>query len=527
LNSQQKLAILQDEYFSLYLAIYHHRTHRNKPLTFIGLPYLIDIYKDNSDKKVLIKSTQSGISEYLIIEAIKKTFHEKRNVFYVMPTDKLKNQFVNTRFEQSVEYTKLYSKIFKESSYNNKSVKQVGNASIFFAVSNSRNNFTSFPADDLIIDELDECNLENVEMANERLAFSDSPKEIRVANPTYPDLGIDYEWNKSDKKRWFLTCSCGHTFTPDFFKNVVREEKKNDFVILDKEFDFESNKDIDLICDKCYRPVNRYEKGEWIKEKASPVSGRQLNQLFSSKRKLRDIVLQFTEALPNEIKMQRFYNGTLGQAYIGRGAQINDDIISSCVSDYMLPITCKETCVIGIDVGKRLHTVIFALTNLDGRLKMRLVFAGELVFTVTKDKIDVSELVDLFSRYNIKAGLIDAAPEFRLSQMIAASFKQIWRCQYLTENPRDLLDKKTKVFKTDRTASMDAVKEQMILTNLLLPKDIDRINDFKEHLKAPIRIYQEKETTNGRWVWREGNKPDHYFHAVNYANIAKRLLLAT
>jgi phage terminase large subunit GpA-like protein len=119
----------------------------------------------------------------------------------------------------------LYRGIFKDAEYDNMSVKQVGNASIFFAVSNSRNNFTSFPADDLIIDELDECNLENIEMAPERLAFSRDPQEIRVANPTYPEIGIDWEFQKSDKKYWHIKCPCGHVFVPDFFKNVVRQIK--------------------------------------------------------------------------------------------------------------------------------------------------------------------------------------------------------------------------------------------------------------------------------------------------------------
>lgn len=518
---------LELTYHPLYLALNHHRTHKNEAMSFKDFPFLIDIYKDPAKNRVLMKSTQSGITEYLIVLVIEKTKFQKRNVFYVMPTDKIKNQFVNTRFDQSVQYTPLYRGVFKEANYNNMSVKQVGDASIFFAVSNSRSNFISFPADDLIIDEEDECNSENLEMAPERLAFSKDPQEVRVANPTYPDFGIDFHWQKSDKKHWFVNCHCGHKFVPDFFKHVLVQESDDEYTILDRGYDPFKEHDARLICDKCHKPTNRYSGGEWVPETKSYISGRQLNQLFSSRKPIRKIINQFNEALTNEIKMQRFYNGTLGLPYLGSGAQITDEMINDCIQDYMLPSKCKNTCVIGIDVGKRLHTVIFRLISAYGQCKMQLVYAGELRFSVTKNSIDISELTDLHKRFNIKAGIIDARPESRLSRMICQNFPKIWRCDYLSDNPKDQVDIPNKIFKTDRTASMDGVKEQMILTNIMFPKNINRVAEFRDHLKAPIRVFEEREGTNGKWCWREGNKADHYFHAVNYANIAKKMLLST
>ena len=518
---------LIENYPALYLAINHHRTHKNTKLTFVNFPYLIDIYKDRAKKKVLMKSTQSGITEWLIIVAIVKAYYQKRNIFYVMPTSKLKNQVVNTRINQSIQYTPFYRSMLKESVYDNMSVKQIGSASIFFAVSNSKSNFTSFPADDLIIDELDECNFENLEMAPERLAFSSDPQEIRVANPTYPGIGIDFEYQLSDKKNWHITCKCGHEFIPDFFNNIVRQEGEDEFIIRDKNFDLTSDKDANLICDKCDAPVYRYEKGRWINLAKSPVSGRHLNQIFSSRKKLRDMIAQFNLALNSAPKMQRFYNGTLGLPFIGTGMQITDEIINSCKADYLLPNSCKEPCVIGIDVGKKMHTTIFKIIKNADQYKMQLVFAGELFFTVTKEKIDISELTYLYRRYNIVAGIIDARPEDRLARLICQNFRSMWRCVYLSENPKDQVDQESKIYKTDRTSSMDGVKEQLTLANIILPANINSIPGFTEHLKAPVRVFEERETTNGKWVWREGHKDDHYFHAVNYANISKKLILNT
>jgi len=529
MNISKINSYLKIKHPALYLAINHHKTHKNTKITFINFPFLIDIYKDKAKKKSIMKSTQSGITEFLIILVIAKTYYKKRNIFYVMPTAKLKNQVVNTRFNQSIQYTPFYSNLFKEAKYDNMSVKQIGEASIFFAVSNSKSNFTSFPADDLIVDELDECNLENLEMAPERLAFSIDPQELKVANPTYPGLGIDYEYNLSDKKNWHITCDkCKLEFVPDFFKNVVVQEDIDEYIIRDKNFDPYGDKDVNLICEKCGTPVYRYKEGIWLSTAKSNISGRHLNQLFSSRKQIREMITQFNNGLSNETKMQRFYNGTLGLPYIGRGAKINDDIIKGCIDNYRLHNTtsCKEPCVIGIDVGKKLHTSVFRVINNTGQYKLKLVFLGELHFSVNKLRIDISELVELFRNYNIKAGIIDAKPEDRIARMICQNFKEIYRCIYLTENPIDQINKEYKVFKTDRTSSMDGVKEQMILENFIFPENIFEYKNFVNQLKAPIRVFEKKEEKEGRWVWREGHKDDHYFHSLNYANIAKKLLLS-
>jgi hypothetical protein len=510
-----------------HIAVNHHRTHKNNQLSFVNYPYLIDIYKDTSPKMVLKKSTQSGITEYLIVRTIYRSYTLKRNIFYVLPTEKLKNQFVNARFDQSVQYTELYRGMFVDSIYNNMSIKQVGSASIFFAVSNSRSNFTSFPGDDIVVDEMDECNFENLAMAPERVAFCFDPTEVFVGNPTLPDIGIDSEFSLSDQKHWFLTCECGHKFTPDFFLNIVQQIDDNDYMIIDKSFDsFHSTRDINIICEKCGRPVDRHSHGEWVKKNDIPdVSGRQMNQLFTSNKKIKTIVSQFNEGLNNDIKLQRFYNGTLGLAYIGKGARIDDELIDSCVKDYPLPYKCKGPCAIGMDVGNVITTTVFnIIKNEFGAYTLRLVFAGNLQLSVTKEGIDISELEDLFHRFNIIIGGVDAKPEIRVAKMIAATWSNIFRVNYLTDNPNDSFDEKNKEFKTDRTAAMDNIKNDMRLGGILFPRDLDTVQGFRDQLKAPMRIFEEKDGGNGRWVYREGNKADHFYHSMVYAQQAVRLL---
>jgi hypothetical protein len=256
------------------------------------------------------------------------------------------------------------------------------------------------------------------------------------------------------------------------------------------------------------------------------ISGRHLNQLFTSNVKISDLVEKFELALHNPTKLQRFYNGCLGLAFEGEDSKITDDIINNCIGNFSLQPRMKDRCVIGIDVNTLLNIVVFRLIqDNDDRYIMQLVHAGELRFDVSTNSINISELTELYARYNIVAGIIDSRPEIRLSKLIAYNFKNIWRCEYLTDAVKDVLDRNNKIYKTDRTSSMDNVREQLITKKIELPVDIDRVVGFRDQLKAPLRILEERAVAGERWVWREGNHADHFFHAVNYACIAKKLLL--
>ena len=87
-----------------------------------------------------------------------------RSIFYVIPKWELKNRFVKNRFDISVDKTKMYMDMKKQEensffkSASSMSLKHFGNGSITFVGSNSKSGFAEFPADDVIIDELDYCN---------------------------------------------------------------------------------------------------------------------------------------------------------------------------------------------------------------------------------------------------------------------------------------------------------------------------------------------------------------------------------
>jgi len=515
---------IQEDYNELYVAINEHHTHNNKLITFKHYFYMKLIYLDRSDFIVIKKGTQAGATEWLIINAILKSA-SGRSVFYVLPTYELKNRFVKNRVDRSIEYTPYYKRLLKQkiSRFSEStSLKHIGLGSIAFVGSNTPNAFTEYPADDLIIDEYDQCNQENLNMAWERLSASKDKRIIEVSNPTLVDFGIDREYNRSKRYEWLIKCEhCNEWQGLDFFKNVVKEIEEKEYIIRDKNWDRESNKDINLICVKCGKALDRFQMGEWIAHnRKANISGYHINKLFSTNVSIFEVLQRFEEGLKDESKLQRFYNGDLGVSYTASGSKINYDILNQCKGDYNMQDSSKNSCIIGIDVGDKLHTIIGEF-NPDGRIK--LIYINELH--------DYDDIKELYSRFNIKFGCVDALPETRLSKRLC-TLKGMFRVFYGGKIKKETIDIKNRILTVDRTSSLDGVKESFLTQSILLPQNADRIlplnkdgvSEFYFEMCNATRIYDDK---NKVYKWVEGSLPDHYMHAMNYMLISKKLLMKT
>jgi hypothetical protein len=512
---------LSSEYPVLNTFIKHHRTHKDVPASLVGYPYLIEFLKDKSRDIRVIKSTQCGATEVLVVNAIEDC-RKGRNVFHVLPTYLLKNQFVSERFDKSVAFTPYYKQLVKGDNRftDNASLKTIGKGAIAFVGSNTTSAFTSFPADTLIIDERDECDQNNLVMAEERLSASKSPRTIEIGNPTFDDFGIDYEFKKSNRKLWHIKCdSCNSWFVPDFFKHVVQEVEDNNYVVLDKEFDNTNpSKEIRLIC-TCGAAVNRYKSGKWVKTATSPseISGYHISKLFSTNVRLRSMVDKFNEGLTNDTKLQRFYNGDLGLPYTAKGAKIDFSMLNSCKRDYTIQVGSEKGCVSGTDVGSLLHTTIGELTP-DGDIRTLSISAPT----------NFDDLLALYKRFNIKLGCIDAMPDLHYAKKVRDSHRGIFPV-FVSKVKVDKVDTDKRTISVHRTAFLDALKESFMLENVWLPKNADKldptesdgISEFYHQVCNSVRVYSEDKD---EYNWIEGSKPDHYMFALGFMVLARKLL---
>ena len=139
------------------------------------------------------------------------------------------------------------------------------------------------------------------------------------------------------------------------------------------------------------------------------------------------------------------------------------------------------------------------------------------------------QLIDTLRLYNAKIGDIAGLPERNLSKKICSLFRGFFR-NYYGDVKVEKVDINNKIITADRTSSLDAVKSAILTKEIILPKNADQLDphapdgmsEFFYEMCTSTRVYdKEKE----KYSWVEGGNPDHYFHAMNYLLLAKRLAL--
>ena len=518
-NEQKQSNFLMKNETFLWVSMKHHRTNKNKMLNFKDNPFLVDIFRDKNPYMVVMKSTQNGLTEYLIARELFEAIHEGRAIFHVLPTRELMGRFVKNRINRTINFSKYYASLAhtSEKSSDAMSLKDFGKGTVAYVGSNSPSAFAEFPAETLIIDELDHCEQTNLDMAWERLSFAVDKRQVKIANPTIEGFGIDIEFGNSDQKYWNIKHDCGEWVKPDFFIHVVRQVDTNDYMVIDKDWDRHSDKDINMICHKCGKPIYRRSIGEWVATYPDRVrSGRQIAKLYSSNTWISEIVERFEKGLTSDVAMQRCYNGDFGIPYTAPGAKLTAGDLDNCKIGETMPRYIKEgdtACIAGADIGAMIHVRISQILP-DGRL--RAVYIGSVK--------EFEDLIELSNRYRVVCGVVDAMPETRLSRSLCARLPSWFMCYY-REVQRDLVDIPNKIVTVERTQALDAVKEAYLTKKILLPVNAREIPEFYEHMTASTRVYDET-LVKPRYVWKEGSKADHFFHAEAYQLLAQKLIVA-
>lgn len=324
--------------------------------------------------------------------------------------------------------------------------------------------------------------------------------------PTVPEFGINEQFLASDQREWHLTCEhCGEWQFLTFEDNVLVETGE-------------------VVCRKCRRTIDRLGSGQWVpKHPGRPVHGYHISKLFSPMTTIRELIEASQKTAAHEI--QEFYNSDLGLPHVPEGGQLSMDLIDACREDFVCPETAKD-CTMGVDVGTYLHIRISAV-GVDGT--RRAVFIGRAR--------QFEELDQLMGRFQVRQCVIDALPE----QRKALEFCERWarravRCFY-EDNPESrkewlTLTPEEHKLTVHRTMACDYMLDSFIQRRNKLPKnardlDVDGQgkSQYYQQLCAPSRIVEVN--AHGQPVARyvHGSKPDHYFHAEVYDEIAARVLL--
>jgi hypothetical protein len=516
------------------------------PYSFKFHPWCRALHDSKASWNVSMKSAQAGFTEVGINVALHTIDVLRKNVLYVLPTMGDASDFSRSRFNPALSMSPYLKRIFTDA--NNVGLKMAGCTSLYIRGSRGDSNLKSIPVSVLILDELDEMDQSQIELALQRLRGQPEKKVWFISTPTVPGHGVSLEFAKSTQEHFRFRCPgcnkmdefsfpdsikiCGDDMTdPDVYKSHFRctlcnykykMAKKGNFVLQD---------------DKLQTLVNT---GVWeptVKGTDPDRRGFKINQLYSYTVSPAEIVIDWFKGQTNAFAKQEFHKSILGEPYIGEKSQVTDIMISNAIRQYGIKTLAPKPgdnrmITMGIDRGEWCNYVICEwfyppnLLDLNTHADCRVLDAGKFHqedFEVYPDR--------LMHEYQVRACVVDMEPGAQDARRFSRRFPGfVWMHKYIEgragkEMAIDDDGSYAPMLKTDRTNWLDISLGRFYAGKIELPNDLPR--GFAEQIKNLVRLYEQDKHGKPFAIYRNFGKPDHYGHALNYAEMALPCAAAT
>lgn len=501
-------------------------------------PWCRELHDSTATWNVSMKSAQAGYTEVGINIALYTVDVLKKNVLYVLPTLGDASDFSKSRFNPALRMSDYLKGVFTDA--NNVGLKMAGNTSLYIRGSRGDANLKSIPVSVLILDELDEMDKSQIDLALQRLKGQPEKKVWFISTPTVHNHGVSLEFAKSTQEHFRFKCpGCSRMdeFTfPDSLK--ICGEDMNDPDCYKSYYQ----------CTMCaYKYHHEYRDNRCFQDEKlmaltntgiwePTVSGTdpdrrgfKINQLYSYTVSPAEIVMEYFKSLANNYSKQEFHKSVLGEPYVGEQSQVTDDMIVRAIKQY----NCKQLAVkpgegrmitMGLDRGKWCHYVIAEwfypefTTDLNASAECRILDAGKF------HEEDMEVYPDrLMHEWQVKACMVDMDPGPQEARRFARRFPGfVWLNRYREgrsgkEMTIDDDGSYAPVATVDRTNWLDISLGRFYAGSIEIPMDIPR--SFGEHIKALVREYEEDKHGNPVAKY-ENYGADHYGHALNYAEMA-------
>jgi len=489
--------------------------------TFLHHPWVKDMHDCNAELMIGQKAAQMAYTETALNKCFFAIDMKGQSVLYVLPasTPDAKD-FSTSRFDPALENCKHLRQLFTD--VKNIHHKRAGFANLFIRGSRSRSQMKSVPAGLIILDEVDEMVQQNISLVFERVSGQTQYQIVMISTPTVDNYGINYYFKQSSQDHYFFKCPHCSRLTELIFPDclVITAKDINDPDIIKSH----------IICKECKHILDHEDKihflsiknAKWVPSYTDRLSrGFYINQLYSMTVKPYVLAQAYFRAQHDAHDEQEFYNSKLGLTHTVEGAKITDANLNSCIGDYKMPNNNTSGLVtMGVDVGKYLHYEIASWSvnqrgsDLNAAARSRILKVGKVEH--------FEELDNLVRQFRVLYSVVDANPERRKAFEFASRFWGYARiCFYgrgIVGKTIHMHDESELSLTVDRTSWMDCSLGRFKAKTVQLPQDTPL--EYKEHIKAPVRVYDKDQDGNptGRYV--TGHEDDHYAHAHTYAEIA-------
>jgi len=493
-------------------------------------PWSREMHDCNAEMMIGQKAAQMAYTETALNKAFYAIDVKGLSVMYVLPASKPDaSDFSTSRFDPALELSPHLATIF--SNVKNVGHKRAGSANLFIRGSRSRSQLKSVPVAKMIFDEVDEMIQANIPLAFEKTSGqnADEIQNFLLSTPTIDKYGINAYFVDSSQEHYFFQCPYCSRFielTGDCL--IVTSDDISDAEIMKSH----------IICTSCKHILPHEEKvnflkdkksggtAHWVEQKTNQMArGFQINQLYSMSMPPYKIAISKIKAETNPADEQEYWNSKMGETHTVEGAKISDAQIIECTRGYTKIQSCPADtlCTMGVDVGKWLHIEItqwFFEKGMIPSTDISLMATGRLMWEGKRQHFE--ELDVLMHQYNVKFCVIDANPERRKAIEFAQRFWGFVRMCYYGNNVAGktihLHADEEHAVTVDRTSWMDLSLGRIKRNALHLPKDLSL--EYKDHIKAPVRVYRKDKNDNPVGSYITGNEADHFAHARNYCEIA-------
>lgn len=501
------------------------------PWKFDYHPWLREMHDSTASFNVGQKSAQMGYTEAMLNIVFYRIDVMRMDCLYLLPaTQPDARDFSASRFDPALELSPHLAKIFSD--VKNLGHKRAGTTNLYVRGSRSKSGLRSIPVGFIAFDEVDVMDQENIPLAMERASGQLEKLIWMISTPTLEGEGINKYYKDSTQEHFFFKCpGCSRTMEFRFPDNIKitgdslvdPDLDKSYYFCTDCKYEFPNGKPKTIIM----------KDGEW--KPTGPkveVRGFHINQMYSCTIKPSEIARSYFRAQNDPADETELYNSKLGLVHEVDGARVSDDMLKDCmVGDRKAQMyQGNDIVTMGIDVGKWLNVEVDRWRILPGATHVD-INSFAIPTLLWQGKIsDFDGLDDLMRKFRVRFAVIDGNPERRKAVEFVSKYDGHARMCFYPNGVSGRVIQSTpeihQAVNVDRTAWMDAALGRFKRgkdKGIRLPIDTDY--EYKEQVKAPIRIYEKDSNGNplGRYV--SGSRADHYAHARVYAEVALPLSL--
>lgn len=474
-----------------------------RPFGFVDRDYLRDIYADESNEIVLQKSSQCGVTEYLLARAFFLADCKAATGIFCHPKQHQLNDLSRERIDTAVLFSPHLRSIVD--GVNNVGLKRIGRAHLYFRGMQNLDQIISVAVDFAFLDEVDRMIQAHIPVVKKRLGNSTMKHLIYASTPTFPEYGISALFAASDGREWHIKCDlCGLRQCLTMKDNVFGEKNEGPAFFG---------------CQKCKKPIDHTKPGEWVAARpGARVRGYHISKLMSPTTTARELL----DSKREDITVH--HNFDLGLPHAREGGKIGPEMLDACRGAHERT-RIGNGLVLGVDVGKVLNCALgLPIFGKDAKGNPIVTGIKALDF-FTVDEFD--ELDQVMKSGKVFAAVVDALPETRAAKAFANKHSgKVWLAYYTDKPEKEPFalpkDKsKRRQIDIDRTQSLDKSLGRVHERTIDLPVDSDKVPDLYAQLGAPIRVMVDNEKTGNKVArYDEFGKPDHYAHALNYMEAA-------